>query len=76
MLLQLNPPLWLETPKGLALAHFLLDSGAEHNMTWGCFINDGPHAGEIWWVENPHVRACKNWTIERYTVNPVGKTAA
>jgi hypothetical protein len=42
-------------------------------MTWGCIINDGPHAGEIWWVENPHVRAVKNWTLERYTSNPVPK---
>ena len=34
--LRLDPPMWLEvvggdTPKGLALAHFLFDDGAEAN---------------------------------------------
>ncbi len=65
MILQLNPPIWLTTPRGLGLAHFLVDTGMEGNMTWGVAITEGPHVGEIWWVENPEVRATSNWTVGR-----------
>ena len=32
MILQLNPPLPLETPKGKAWAHFIIDYGLEHDL--------------------------------------------
>lgn len=67
-ILQLDPPIWMETPRGLGLAMFLQDTGVEGNMTWGVGITEGSHAGEIWWVENPEVRLCKNWTIGRREV--------
>lgn len=60
-LLQLNPPIWLSTPKGEALCHFLCDYGPETDMVWGCFHS----TGEIWWWPNQLVRAIKNITMLR-----------
>jgi hypothetical protein len=62
MILQLNPPLPLYTPKGSALAHFLIDYGPEHNIMWVCFNDDG---GECWTWQNSDVRACNNITMHR-----------
>lgn len=59
--LQLNPPLWLETVKGVGLAHFVTWSSIEHSMYWTVFLE----SGEIWNVPNEEVRAPKNWTGER-----------
>lgn len=60
-ILQLKPPLPLTTPKGPALAHFLIDEGIEHHLYWVCFGDDG----EIWTWSNPTVRAEKNITYGR-----------
>jgi hypothetical protein len=65
VLLQLNPPLYLTTPKGTALAHFIVDYGPEADIIWGCFQED---TGQIWWWSNPKVRAIKNITMDR--INP------
>lgn len=61
MILQLNPPLPLVTPKGNGLAHFLIDYGIEANLIWVCFLDNG----ECWSFENPQVRAAKNVTAGR-----------
>jgi len=37
MIVQLNPPIPLETPKGKALAQALIDYGVEHDLVWVCF---------------------------------------
>lgn len=60
MILQLNPPLPLDTPKGPAWAHFILDYGQEHDVLWGCFVKE---TGECWWVANRDVRLEKNWSL-------------
>lgn len=60
-ILQLNPPLWLETPKGQGLAHFVIDPGVEHDLQWVCFINE---TGEVWTFANPEVQAAKNRTLD------------
>lgn len=61
-ILQLNPPIELETPKGRGFAWLLIDYGIEHNIMWTVAI----HAtGEIWTYGNPDVRAVKNITIGR-----------
>lgn len=59
--IQLNPPLWLDTPKGIALAHFMIDYGVEMDLVWVCFLQNG----EIWCFDNSDVRAAKNITIGR-----------
>lgn len=62
MILQLSPPLNLETPKGPGLAWLVIDYGIEHNIMWVVAIND---TGEIWTFPNPQVRAEKNITMGR-----------
>lgn len=62
MILQLNPPLPLETPRGEALAHLVIDMGAEHHLLWVCFLDDG---GQCWTFNNPEVRMQANQTMGR-----------
>lgn len=59
---QLNPPLFLWTPKGMAICHFLIDYGIEHDNYWICFQQD---TGECWTWSNREVRIDKNVTIGR-----------
>ena len=61
VIVRLDPPIPLETPKGYALAHFLCDEGAEADDTWICFHDDG----QIWRWPNYRVRACRNVTQDR-----------
>lgn len=63
-ILQLNPPLPIECPKGKGLAHFLIDYGVEHDLQWVIFIDD---TNECWTYQNSKVRALKNITQGRYT---------
>jgi hypothetical protein len=61
-MLQLNPPIPLNTPKGEGLAHVLIDYGPEMDLYWTVFITA---TGEIWTFSNRKVRADKNITIGR-----------
>lgn len=67
MIQQLNPPIPVVTPRGKALAHFIIDYGIEHHPVWGCFIDA---TGECWWYENPNIRAQKNITAGRENISP------
>lgn len=62
MILQLNPPIELETPKGKGLAWFIIDYGIEHNLMYTVAIHD---TCEIWTFSNPEVRATKNISAGR-----------
>ncbi len=62
MILQLDPPIPLMTPKGEGYAHVLLDYGAEMNIMWVVFITE---TGECWSYSNKEVRACKNISLGR-----------
>ena len=70
---QLNPPLPLNTPKGSALAHLVIDYGPEADLIWVCFQDD---TGECWSWANPEIRAQKNVTmgrtLSRNTSGPTG----
>jgi hypothetical protein len=70
MLTQLNPPMPLETPKGKALAHFIIDYGAEHDLMWVTFVDA---TGECWTWPNHQIRAQKNITMGRNveTLQPI-----
>ena len=59
---QLNPPLPLQTPKGNALCHFMIDYSIEHHLYWVCFINE---TGECWTFANPEIRAESNISYGR-----------
>jgi len=62
MLVQLNPPLHMETPKGPGLAHFVIDYGPESHLQWVVFMDAD---GACWTVPNPEVRMSFNWTMGR-----------
>lgn len=61
MILQLSPPIPLDTPKGPSLAHFLIDYGPESDLIWVCFLENK----EIWCYQNREVRAQQNITVGR-----------
>lgn len=60
MILQLNPPIWLETPRGPAYAYALIDYGMDFHLLWVCFLKDG---GRCWTFKNPEVRLSPNETM-------------
>jgi len=62
MILQLDPPLILNTPKGKAICHLVIDYGIEHDLEWVCFIHE---TGECWTYRNQDVRIIENVTIGR-----------
>ncbi len=62
MMLQLDPPIPLNTPKGEGLAHILTDLGVEYDLQWTVFIDK---TGECWTFSNRQVRAIKNITMGR-----------
>ena len=63
MIIQLNPPIPVSTPKGNALAHMVIDYGPEHNLIWVCFIDS---TGECWSYDNKYIRAQMNITMGRF----------
>jgi hypothetical protein len=62
MMLQLNPPIPVETPKGKGMAQVLIDYGAEHDVIWLVFQDD---TGEAWCWNNKMVKAQTNITFGR-----------
>lgn len=73
MLVQLNPPLPIETPKGSGLAHFVIDYGPETHLYWVVFMDAD---GACWTVSNPEIRMCANWTLGRRRRSDVQKPVA
>jgi len=65
---RLDPPIPLQTPKGDAMAYFVIDYGTEHDLMWVCFQDD---TGECWSWHNPHIRLRKNYTSERINISPI-----
>ena len=67
MILQLDPPLPMETSRGPGLAHFMIDYGPESHLMWVVFMDAD---GACWTVPNPEVRMQANWSLQR---RPAGK---
>lgn len=67
MILQLDPPIPLVTPKGKGLAHLVIDYGPEHNLLWVVFLDEG---GQCWTYPNSFVTAQENVTMGRRDVQP------
>lgn len=59
VLLRLDPPIPLDTPKGKGLAYFLRDYGIDHDDYWTVALDD---SGEFWTFNNRDVRAQVNYT--------------
>ena len=68
MITRLDPPMPIMTPKGRALAHFLIDYGPEHDLMWVCFQDD---TGESWTWENAQIRARVNQTLGRTNISEI-----
>lgn len=70
MIIQLNPSIPLDTPKGPGLAILVNDLSCEHHLLWTVVIDS---TGEIWTFENPKVRGTKNVTFNRTTNSEIKK---
>jgi hypothetical protein len=68
MMLQLDPPLPMITPRGPGLAHFLIDYGAETHLLWSVFLDDN---GECWTFPNPDIRMASNPTMGRRSLSEI-----
>jgi hypothetical protein len=62
MILEITQLLWLTTPKGQAIAKFLIDYGPEADLQWVCFVQE---TKEIWTFSNFDVRVETNVTLGR-----------
>jgi hypothetical protein len=65
LITRIDPPLPLYTPKGKALAHFLIDYGFEHDLYWVCFQDE---TGECWTWNNKDIKAQNNITAGRSNI--------
>jgi hypothetical protein len=63
-MMQLDPPIPVDTPKGPAMAVILLDYGPDYDLMWVTFIDD---TGECWTWKNSDIRGIKNVTLGRRT---------
>ncbi len=68
MLIQLQPPIPLETPRGSGLAHLVIDYGPEFSLMWSVFLDE---SGECWTFANEDVRAVKNITMGRTAISKI-----
>lgn len=57
---RIDPPIPLDTPKGKAWAHFLIDRSQDHHLEWVCFIAE---TGECWTFRNPQIKLEPNATM-------------
>ena len=62
ILFRLEPPIPLETPKGLGFALFLRDYGMDHDDLWTVAITE---TREVWTFRNSEVRVVENATFGR-----------
>ncbi len=60
VMMQLNPPLPVDTPKGAGYAHLVIDYSQEHYVLFVCFLNE---TGECWVYPNRDVRIQANLTM-------------
>lgn len=67
-MIQLNPPIPLETSKGKGFAHVMIDYGPEYDLLWVVFMDA---TGECWCVRNAEVRMQKNWSLGRVGTSPI-----
>jgi hypothetical protein len=63
-MLQLNPSIPVDTPKGSGLALLVTWLSEEHHLIWTVCIDS---TGELWSYENPFIRGTKNITFGRIT---------
>jgi hypothetical protein len=62
MMLQLNPTIPMDTPKGPGYAILVIDYSLEDSLFWVVFLDK---SGECWTFRNEEVRAQKNYSLGR-----------
>jgi hypothetical protein len=62
MIIQLDPPIPLITPKGEGWAHLVIDYSQEHDLLWVVFIDSD---GTCWTFGNRVVSIQNNVTMNR-----------
>lgn len=60
MLVQLDPPIWLDTDLGKGLAHLVIDYGPDHDLLWVVFLKE---TRQCWTFPNSRVRYDVNATL-------------
>jgi len=65
MILQLNPSIPVNTPKGVGEAILIIDYGKEDDILWTVFLDE---TGQCWTFNNKEIRAIKNVSIGRENV--------
>lgn len=68
-LLQLNPSIPINTPKGFGEAVVLIDYGPEFDLMWVTFLDSD---GSCWTYRNSEIRAIENKTLGRIFKNGNG----
>ena len=61
-MLQLNPPIPVNTPKGKGWAHVLIDYSQEHDLLWVVFLDE---TGECWTLPNRDICIQSNLSLGR-----------
>jgi len=61
-LLQLNPPIPVETPMGEGWAQIIIDYSPEYSIHWVVFLQSN---GQCWTFPNEKIRAQRNITAGR-----------
>lgn len=61
-MIQLNPSIPVETPKGNGQAVVLIDYSSEHDLYWVVFLDD---SRQCWTFGNRDIRAQPNITLGR-----------
>lgn len=61
-IIELSQTLYLETPRGPAIAKFLRDNGDESQIQFICAIQS---TGEVWVYGNDQIRLAENQTLGR-----------
>lgn len=54
---RIDPEIWVETPKGSALAYFLIDYGPSINSIWLCRLDD---TGDVIHVDSSEIKLYGN----------------
>ena len=62
MIIQLNPPIPVDTPKGTGFCVAWIDYSQEHDTIWKVIITE---TGEVWDYRQFEVRGIKNITMGR-----------
>lgn len=63
LMLQLDPPIPVKTPKGNGYAQILIDYGPDYDLMWVVFQD----SGECWTWRNSDIRGVNNITLGRPT---------